>query len=160
MTKMKSKFLVIIILSTIFGLASGMVGTLLTRVYILEESFNVPFYGEIDLSGARYAGLSLVISNPKKVVVEQNSKVIETVRSAKNSIVGIFKKKEVIKSLEGVKKKFNIDDYYQIDDRIAQGLIITSDGWIISSYVPQELKRLTHLSDELQAETKEKVSGL
>ena len=136
MMKINSKILGIVILATFFGLLSGVVGTLLTRVYILEESFGLPLFGEINLSSDNYKGSNIVISNPKKVVVEQDDKVMETVKIAKSSIVGIFKKnKNVDKNVQS----FNINNYYQVDDKIGQGMVITSDGWIISSFVPQEL---------------------
>lgn len=145
-----SKILVIIILATIFGLGSGMVGTLLTRVYLLEESFNVPMFGEIDLSGSSYTNQGLVISNPKKVVVEQNTKVTETVKAVSASIVGIFEKKILA---EG-EVEFDLDNYYSLEDKLAEGLIMTSDGWILSNYVPQELKGINTQNEELLAQRK------
>ena len=135
--KINSKILGIVVLSTVFGLASGLVATLLTRVYILEESYNIPFYGEINLAGSGYAGSNLVITNPKKVVVEQDAKVAETVKASEDIIVGIYKKKNTEDQTD-----FDLANYYYADQEIGQGAVITSDGWIISNYVPQELKNL------------------
>lgn len=151
-----SKILGIVILSTIFGLSSGMVGTLLTRVYLLEESFNVPMFGEIDLSGSSYAGQGLVISNPKKVVVEQNNKVTETVKSVSGNIVGIFEKKVPAKPEETL---LDLNSYYSKKDKIAEGLIITSDGWILSNYIPQELKEANFKKEELLTQKKAEVEN-
>ncbi len=151
MKTINSKILFIVLLSTIFGLASGAVGTLLTRVYLLEESFNFPMFGEIDLSGTSYHRQGLVISNPKKVVVEQNTKVVETVKSASTNIVGIFEKKEE------ASEEFNLDNYYKMDNVLAEGLIITSDGWILSNYIPQELKAYNDLSEDVLAERKKSI---
>lgn len=158
MVKINSKILGIIILSTIFGLGSGLVATLLTRVYILEESFNVPLYGEINLSGSQYSGSSLVISNPKKVVVEQDAKVAETVSSAKDSIIGIFEKKKNAENQSIGSTDFDADNFYKVEDKIAQGLIITSDGWIISNFVPQELKKVSD-DTEVSKKNVEKIAG-
>lgn len=158
MVKINSKILGIIILSTIFGLGSGLVATLLTRVYILEESFNVPLYGEINLSGSQYSGSSLVISNPKKVVVEQDAKVAETVSSAKDSIIGIFEKKKNAENQSIGSADFDTDNFYKVEDKLAQGLIITSDGWIISNFVPQELKKVS-VGAEVSEKNIEKIAG-
>ena len=158
MKKINSKILGIIVLSTIFGLGSGMVGTLLTRVYVLEDSFKVPLYGEINLSGSQYNGSNLVINNAKKVVVEQDTKVADTIKSAEASIVGIFDKKEIAKN-QDANNELNISKYYQSSDRIAQGLIITSDGWILSNFIPQELKS-SQTKDVVSVKVKEKVISL
>lgn len=146
--KINSKILGIIVLSTVFGLVSGLVATLLTRVYILEESFDIPFYGEINLAGTNYSGSNLVITNPKKVVVEQDVKVAETIKSSEEIVVGIYKKKDI-----QANNNLDLSNFYYADDEIGQGAIITSDGWIISNYIPQEIKNLqgANISNKPQA---------
>jgi S1-C subfamily serine protease len=146
--KEKHNIILIIVLSAIFGLASGIVGNLVARVYVLESSFNIPFYGEIDFSSDQYRGQNIIIRGAKKVVVEQNEKVTETIKSARGSLVGIFKKKIGVKILEGQANRFNIDNYYKLGQEIAQGLIITSDGWIITSFKPKNLDYVIITSDK------------
>lgn len=139
MIRQNSKIL-IIILATLFGLASGLVGTLVTRVYILEEDFSLPFLGEINLIDGTYDGSNVVIKNAKKVVVEQNTKVQEVADSVQNSIVGIYKKIESNDSTDETKDIFSLDNFYRINEAEAEGFVITSDGWLISNFTPAEVK--------------------
>ena len=138
------KLVYIILISTIFGLASGVVGTLMARVYLLENEFNIPLFGEINVSDQGGRGSSLIIQGAKKVVVEQNTKVSDTVAAVKSGLVGIFPR--ITTSTNGVVKgsstPFDISTYYQLNNEIGQGFIITSDGWIMSAYTPSEYKDL------------------
>jgi S1-C subfamily serine protease len=130
-----NKLLVVVIIATVFGMASGFVGEIVARVYLLENTFNVPFFTEIDFRGGNNNGASgLIIRNPKKVVVEQNEKVGEIVASGKESVVGIYKKKK-----QDIKKteEFDLEDYYRVDIRIGEAFIVTSDGWLISNFTPK-----------------------
>ena len=132
-TKQKNKkngVMLIIILAVIFGMASGVVGELIARSYLLN--YNIPFFGEISFTSGDYGGANLIIRDAKKVIVEQDIKVIETINSANNSLVGIFKKQKIKKSING----FDLSDYYQISQEVSQGLIVSSDGWIITSFLP------------------------
>ncbi len=132
-TKQKNKkngVMLIIILAVIFGMASGVVGELIARSYLLN--YNIPFFGEISFTSGDYGGANLIIRDAKKVIVEQDTKVIETINSANNSLVGIFKKQKIKKSING----FDLSDYYQISQEVSQGLIVSSDGWIITSFLP------------------------
>lgn len=122
----------IIILAVIFGLTSGIVGGLLSRTYILGNIYNLPFFGEIVFPNGDYRGSSLIISGAKKVVVEQNAKVTETINSANSSLVGIFVKQKY-KEDTSLDQGFDLDNYYKLNKELGQGLIITSDGWIITN---------------------------
>ncbi|MFH1233758.1 MAG: S1C family serine protease [Patescibacteria group bacterium] len=123
-----NKFLVTISLSVFFGLVAGVVGGMVARGYLLD---NIPFFGEIDFSRG-YNNQGIIIRDGKKVVVEQNTKVIEAIDLASASLVGIFKKQLLAKSKAGA--NFNLNNYYQLDQNIGQGLIITSDGWIVTNF--------------------------
>jgi len=133
--QIKNKFiLVIIIVAVIFGLAGGLTASLLTRAYILDSYYNIPFFGEINfsnLSGQK----GLIISDAKKVVVEQDAKVGEIIGAAENSLVGVFKK--IVASGATNDQKTDVSDFYRLDQPIGQGTIITSDGWIITSWQPE-----------------------
>lgn len=134
-----NRLVVVVVIATVFGIASGFVGEMLARVYMLEDTFNIPFFSEIDLRGGNTRTPGLVIRNPKKVVVEQNEKVGEIVESATESIVGVYKKKislEDIEVNEG-EKVFDIEEYYKLNDRLGEAFIVTSDGWLISNYTPR-----------------------
>ncbi|MFH0840959.1 MAG: S1C family serine protease [bacterium] len=61
---------------------------------------------------------SVVIRDARKVVIEQDLKVSETITTVQDSLVGIFKKNSV--------------GNYNLTENSAQALIITSDGWLIT----------------------------
>lgn len=134
----KNSILIIIIIATIFGLASGIAGELTARTYLIDSSYDIPFFGEINFSNGNYKGSSLIIRDAKKVIVEQDTKAQETINSAGMSLVGIFKKP----LSKGEKTdNFNLSDYYQIGQEVGQGVIITSDGWIATSFLPAEMEQ-------------------
>lgn len=134
----KNKVIIVVVLSTIFGLSAGLVGSMVARFYLLEKAFNIPFFNEISLGGYGGTGSNLIIRDAKKVIVEQNTKAVEVAESAGNSIVGIFNKK--IKNEKEDTKIFNLKNFYNVHEKLAQGFIITSDGWIMTDFVPQELQ--------------------
>ncbi len=133
---LKSALLKIIIIALLFGLAGGIVGDLLARVYLLGSYYNIPIFGDIDFSKSELGQQQLIIRNANKIIIEQNTKVDETVNSAVGSLVGIFKKVKTAKPATAAKpaETFNLADYYQPKDQVGQGLIITSDGWIITGF--------------------------
>lgn len=137
----KHKLIVIILLATFFGMSAGIVGDLVSRVYVLDNAYNLPFFGEINFSNGVYGGSNIIIRDPRKVIVEQNDKVLETVNAVKSSLVGIYPKNlesDLKKDNDG-KKAINLADYYKIGLEAGQGFIVTSDGWIISSFKPENL---------------------
>ncbi len=157
----KYKIIYIILISTIFGLASGVVGSLMARVYLLEEAFNIPLFGEINVSNQEGYGSSLIIQGAKKVVVEQNTKVSDTVNAVKSGLVGIFPRiaTSSIGAVKSTSTPFDISGYYRLNNEIGQGFIITSDGWIMSAYTPLEYKDLPKDKEGRAAAIKKIVSN-
>ena len=144
MATQNNKFIIIIILAVVFGFLSGIVGELIARVYIFENNFNIPYFGEINLSEDYNGRSNIIIRDAKKVIVEQDAKVKETVNAASMSMAGLYKKIATSTiAPPGVSKQklvlFNLDNSYRPSDKIATGFIITSDGWIISDYIPADL---------------------
>jgi len=141
----RNKIIVVVILSVIFGLAGGIVGEIVSRAYLFEDAFKIPFFGEIYFSENSIGGSDLVIRGARKVIVEQDTKVKDTVGVVKNSIVGIYKKQST--STLPTKRKdkkngININNYYQLNKQLAQGFIISSDGWVMTDYFPSEYIQL------------------
>lgn len=131
----KNRVVILLVLVLIIGLLSGVAGELVSRVYMFEDAYNIPFFGNISFSDNNYRGANLVIQGAKKVVVEQNVKVAEVINSVSGNLAGIFKK---IKSA-GSESKFNLDSYYKLDQAAGLGLIITSDGWILTDALSKSL---------------------
>lgn len=144
----RNNLIIVIILSTIFGFFAGVVGYLILNMYIPEIAFNNQFYGQIDFSDNNLRGVSIIIKDAKKVVVEQNDKVIETANSARGSLVGILKKKLEAEQvpINMLRQKNNLNSFYNKDDVLASGLIITSDGWLLTDFKPESLNyvAITH----------------
>ncbi|MBU0636696.1 MAG: PDZ domain-containing protein [Patescibacteria group bacterium] len=136
-----NNFLIIISLAVIFGLAAGLVGGLIARIYILDNFYNIPFFGEIDLS-CEYNNQRVVIQGAKKVIVEQNIKINETIDLANKSLVGIFKKQLITKT--NLTTNFNLNNYYQSEQNIGQGVVITSDGWIVTNLQMEAISKSTN----------------
>ncbi len=138
----KNSLIMVIILSVIFGMSAGIVGGLIAKVYILEGKYNLPFFGEIDLSNGYYRGSNIIIRDAKKVVVEQNDKVVETINSVRGSLVGIYRENPAAEpglKAKDQSDKFILKNYYKIGQEAAQGLIITSDGWVITNFLPDSM---------------------
>lgn len=151
----KYKVAIVVVLATIFGFASGVVGEIIARVYIIEQAFNIPLFGDINFQDNTYGASSLVIRNPSKVIVEQNTKIEESKNAAKRSIVGIFQKKnKVIAKNTTQESGFDIDNYYQYYNELGNGLIVTSDGWIVTDFMSEKLQAALTPSKTLATSTK------
>lgn len=139
-TKSFNGYSVAIILAVIFGLAGGFVSTIIAKVYVLDNIYTLPLFGKIDFSNQNHNGSNIVIKGAEKVIVEQEIRVAKIIVSTRNSIVGIYKKKNVATTdlKKGVTEerdnyKFDINNFYNLSNEAGQGLIITSDGWMISN---------------------------
>jgi len=130
--KENKKSVYLLILSVLLAIISGIVGGMASWVYFSDNFFNMPFSNEINFSGTSN-GSGIIIRNPKKVVVEQNDKIVDTSNSVKNSLMGIYKKIST-GTPPSIKNNYlvNLDNFYKLDEEAGQGLIITSDGWVVS----------------------------
>ncbi len=133
-TKIKNNIFLLIILTVVCGLVAGICGEIVTRVYFLND-FSFPYASqELNLSDLNANRSNLIIRDPKTVVVNQDVKVSETVSSLAPSLVSVFKEISPKVPTDNLKP-----DYYSLDNPLFLGLIITSDGWVMSS-LPAELK--------------------
>ncbi|MFA5130969.1 MAG: PDZ domain-containing protein [Patescibacteria group bacterium] len=133
MKKLKNNFLLLIVLAVVSGLVAGACGEIVTRVYFLND-FSLPNSPDVNLTDLNNNLSSLIIRDPKKVVVNQDVKVTETINSLSPSLVSVFKEINAKTDTDPLRP-----DYYALDNPLFLGLVITSDGWIMSS-LPAELK--------------------
>ncbi len=119
---MNNKLILQFIILIIFSLLGGIAGDLIFRNYIYT-AYDLPLLGNVDYTGENYRGTNLIIRDAQRVIVEQNEKVKETIDNTAPSLVGIFKSAEQNPATAN----------YYINDEFAQGIIITSDGWILTS---------------------------
>lgn len=134
-SKITKNTILIISLSVVCGLAAGVFGGIITHSYI-SNGLSSPYTNqEVNLTNLNNVNSNLVIQDPKNVVINQDQKISETINSLSTSIVSVFKE---------INSKTDTDsaepDYYSLDKPLFLGLIMTSDGWVMSS-LPDEIKK-------------------
>jgi len=135
----KNGIATVVILASIFGLVSGLVGQLFFKSFFVSSSY----LSEINFQDGNLNYPNLVISGAKKVVVEQQAKISETINVIDRGLVGIFKKKNVIST----ELDNSIDSFYKRSDNIGVGMIITSDGWFVSDFLDLNIFNKTNLKN-------------
>ncbi len=123
--KNKNSIVVIVLLATLFGLLAGIVGSLTVRSYFGTSS---AFWGELNFVNGNLDRPNVVISGAKKVVVVQDEKISETISQVSPSLVSIYRKKATSTEKNGI----DLDTFYSASGSLGTGLIVTSDGWIVT----------------------------
>jgi len=131
MFKIKSKFISTVIIAVVCGLFAGVAGEIITRVYFLKD-FSIPYLNnDINVADLNAVYPNLIIRDAKKVVVNQDIKVAETISSVQSSLVKVFQ--EISPAISGKNTKATSSlDYYKLAEPLLTGLIITSDGWAVA----------------------------
>jgi len=157
METQKNRLLPVILIAVICGLAAGITGEIITRVYFLKD-FSVPYFNNnFNLADLDYNRASLIIRDAKKVVVSQDVKVDETINSVRPALVGIFKDQGIAAASETISGTTTArtittgttltgtattstttaavasSAYYKLDEPEIMGLVVTADGWIAAS---------------------------
>jgi len=121
------------------SLFSSVLGGVIAYSYFFNDVYNLPCFGEIEYKNGLKPGI--VIREAKKVVVEQDVKINEIINNTQTSIVGIFKKVKISSNKESLdNQKFSLKEFYYVKDRVGQGLVVTSDGWIMTTFNPYKNK--------------------
>jgi hypothetical protein len=141
----KNGIMLIVIVAVIFGLGAGIVGNLIMGNFIPGSFVGSPFSGEINFGSGQ--GQNIVIRDAKKIVIEQDDKAVEAINSAKGSLVGIFKKISLPET-SSASAETNLANYYKLGQEAAEGMIITSDGWIASAFTPENLNYVIITQDK------------
>ena len=152
MSKLKENVFLIIFLAVATGLTAGVCGAVISQVYFLNDYSSPYFNQDVNLTDLNSNNRSnLVIRDPKTVVVNQDLKVSETINSLSSSLVKVYK---VI--TPKVESASSSPEYYPLDKPLFIGLVITSDGWIMSS-LPLELKDAFSASDYVALTSDRKI---
>lgn len=122
------------------AIVAGIFGQTISRTYFLNNIYSpYSYYNEIDLGNLSATNPSLVIRDPKMVVVNQDVKFSETVNNVKNSLLGVFEKiiipenaKKAL-SIEDLEKKTDYSYYYNLEKPLLVGYIVTADGWVVAA---------------------------
>jgi hypothetical protein len=125
---MKNNLLVTILISSAVALIIGPSSVLLFNSYTGLDGQSLSFGRELNLNSYGYMSPSFIIQEPRKVVVNQDLKVEETITSVKLSLLGVYLKDE------------ETDASYNLNQPFAQALSATTDGWVMVAW-PQTLKK-------------------
>jgi hypothetical protein len=169
MEKRKNYLLPIILISVLFGLIAGITGEIITRVYFFQD-LSVPYFNdEFNLADLNYNRSNLIIRDAKKVVVNQDIKIEETINSIKPALLRIFKKipvdeesveESTILSQVDLNAKEEEDKlYYRLDEPDFIALIVTSDGWAAAS-LPEKLERDFNIEDYVAIDNNRQIYEL
>jgi len=115
----------------------GIAGFLVFDVAFGEKYFVSK--NQLDLTD-RNNNQGFVINNPTNVIVEQDKKVQETINKMDKSLFGLFKYKSAVQNdLDKLKDNSDFKNVQSIESAEAVALPITSDGWVMSLFVPEGL---------------------
>ncbi len=146
----KFRLLSLVLLAILCGLVAGILGEIITRVYIFKD-FSVPYLSrDLNVADLNANRSNVVISNPQKVVVNADVKITETLNSLRPSLVGVFK------SLPATAGTSTAPEYYALNQPLFIGLVITTDGWVAAT-VPENVKRDFNLKNYLVITSDRKV---
>lgn len=143
--KHPNNFWLLLSLAIVCGLAAGILGESLSRNYLIKESSS--FSGEVNLSNLNTIDSGLIIRDAKKVVVNQDVKISEAISNVRPVLVGVFKEVP-----DRTPAESRLAGYYQLDNPLFIGLVITADGWVVAA-APEDTQK------ELKAKSYVAVSG-
>ena len=133
----KNKFFQIGLMALGFSLAGGVLALVITENALNSSQW--PFTGAVDLSSSLNNG-NVIIREPRNVIVQENVKTNETASTVSGSLAGIFKKKDAKAKTAGS----DLSKYYLLDQEQAQGIILTSDGWILVKNFEADAKNIVN----------------
>lgn len=137
---------VYLLLLLICAIVAGIFGETIMRTFIAKDVYSpYSYYNEVNLGHLSATNPALVIRDAKKVVVNHDVKISETISTVESSLIRVFQKNEkteatklkknVNKEIEGINEESTIDysSYYNLEKPLLLGLLITTDGWAVAS---------------------------
>src|SRR5680860_604910 len=165
--KRKNTLLPLIFLAVVTGFIAGVTGEIVVRTYLLPDYNSSYFNNEFNLSDPNYNRSNLIIRDAKKVVVNQDVKVEETINSVQPALLRVFKKinvenkdlKLATSSTESLEIPLDEVIYYRLDEPDFIALTITSDGWAAAS-LSSELMADFNINDYVAIDSSRRVYSL
>jgi len=122
-TKKKTSIkILLVILVIVVAFIAGISGEIITKLYLSKISFLRDLYFT-DLSNLGQK--DIIIQEAKTVVVEQDLRVEQLKNSLQPVVVGIYKAKK--------QSQNSLDNVYLPADYLGQAMVLTSDGWLITT---------------------------
>jgi hypothetical protein len=118
--KKPTNLFILIVVALIFGTLAGVAGSMVVTSYRAGDLENLSGAGNVDLADSLYSRANLIIRDAKKVVVNQDVKIDETVASLQPVLLSTFKNEDG-----------KIKEYYNLTNPDAYGFILSNDGWVI-----------------------------
>ncbi|MDD5527821.1 MAG: PDZ domain-containing protein [Patescibacteria group bacterium] len=138
---------VIFALALLLGIGGGAAAIIVARPYLSLNISQQPAGGQIDTSQDSLRQANSVIESAKKIIAGQENKINDTISASQNSLVGVFKKNPAAatSSVAAAGKPFAIADYYRLNDAVSEGIVVTSDGWVLTSDFTKNIPENTAL---------------
>ncbi|MEI6627255.1 MAG: S1C family serine protease [bacterium] len=113
--KSNNNLIITVLIATVFGLLSGVVG------YLVLGSIFYSWFGQVNLNEKNG---NVVIEQPRNVVVSQDLQI----KQVENNIL------PTLATFYPAKKAVNIiDKVYLPSEALGQGIVLTADGWLVTS---------------------------
>jgi hypothetical protein len=139
--KKPTNLFIIILVAISFGAFAGVMSSIVSNSYFGRTVDGLAGANELNLADSVYSRANLIIRDAKKVVVNQDVKIDETIASLQPVLLSAFKKEDGKK------------DYYVLDDADAYGLILSSDGWILLGGFKDNVLKDGNLTEEIKKYT-------
>jgi hypothetical protein len=132
---MKKDRMILFAAVVFLAVASGLLGGLFSRRLLLG---NGVYFGDYDFSRPGGQSPSLLISNPRKVEVLPEQRLAASADSTAPGFLAVFSKK-------------GTSSEYYLPQASGQAYAVTSDGWLISAFVPASAKASSSKAADLAA---------
>lgn len=118
--KKPTNLFILIIVALSFGALAGVAGSTVSTSYWGKNLESLTGPKDVNLADSLYSRANLIIQDAKKVVVNQDVKINETIAALQPVLLSVFKN-------EGDVQR----DYYNLKEPDAYGFILSNDGWVI-----------------------------
>lgn len=137
---------VTIISSALVSLVVGAIGCLLVVPYFINPQAG----SDVVVSDYNWGNNNLVIRDPKKVVVNQDVKVEESINSVAASMLKFYPKLKS-SSTENVISNLDNGNYYLLKEPFSSGVALSADGWVLALWPNEKSIDLKKIAADFQA---------